>query len=56
MNTIETVINSRTIAMSMKNVMRMKEIKLIVRMSKMKMMAKMTSETVVKVRLILTMQ
>ena len=49
MNTIETVINSRMIAMSMKNVMRMKEIKSIVRMSKMKMMAKMTSKTVVKV-------
>ena len=32
--------------MSMKNVMRMKEIKSIVRMSKMKMMAKMTSKTV----------
>ena len=42
-------IYSRTIAMSMKNVTRMKEIKSIVRMSKMKMMAKMTSKTVVKV-------
>ena len=49
MNTIETVINSRAIAMSMKNVMRMKEIKSIVRIRKMKMMAKMTSKTVVKV-------
>ena len=43
LNTIETVIHTRTIAMSMENVMRMKEIKSMVRVKKVKKMNMMAN-------------